>query len=1706
MVCKNEYEIANCLHDSGENRILVVKSRNADEQFLMKLSHVKDHNSLIVKTRRFKRELEVVSLLDHPNISKPVSTESSATSLSIIYAYHKGSVLNKYLNAGINFSISECLKIVIQILDALEYLHMRGIVHCDINPLTIFLKEDRGVEIFDFNLSMTEDEAAKCLDGIVTGTFPYVSPEQTGFTGIKIDTRSDLYCAGMILYRLLAGRLPFLTKSENTEELLDLMLKTEPEPIRTVPVYVNEILLKSLRATPDERYQTAGGFKYDLKIALEILENVASAGNFVSGERDAVIAVYSSRYFIAREREVDALRDGFTSLQQKESVSFLLTGVSGIGKSTIVRSFTSSAEISDAFIMIAKCNRLTSGQPYAALRNLLIDLLLNIQEKDTTHKAVFREKLNRHLSVYANVICEIVPEMKGYFDDFQENAQFEKERNTGRFYHVLVTLMDTVCSILPVIIIIDDLQWIDSLSFEVLMMLKKLPTPKMMLFVYEVDNWKEKYIFDYSLAAVAQKRINVKPFSHNEMCWFVYSVFENVENENELIEILELKSKGIPLMLNQVIRYLIDSSILLKVRKTWVFKPDAHQIPINFDSVSLILHKFDKLNEKEQRFLKIGSLMDGRLELQIVGELGGYDLQQSKAIVKHLESEGFLVTNFKGDVTFTHDKVQESILNNISNQEKTVLYENLAEEYGVLCEMKSDLLFETAELFFKTSRQDKAVEYSVKAGKYAVVKVAYDLAVRHFRNALFLIEKLNKEAKSTHFDKRAIDLELAEVLMLTGKNDQALEIFNLYRTDTGNIVENCEILYKMGRIYQNSGDFLSSEQFFKKALLQLDFKIPERRFNHSIVTIIEACKQIIHVCLTNHFISRNENFQKRFLVKTLNCYTYSLYFDNLKQSFFTHLKAANIADSLTPSYETYITDIQHVIFLFQLSLKSLALKMLNITELKCRELGNESLLLLIKRVHGYFKFHSGEWKKCESIFLECISEYKYSGDYSGLIFCTKQLFRIQFLKGNLKGGLEYLTSVIDHCNRLKDTHHLSSAYAAQGLMNLLLNNKNAADTDRLMNLPLMHGTPFLTFVQVNIFKLEYKILKGDLKEARRICTCIVPLIIRNGLNNCYTAVAFSLKCELVLKEILLNEQKNSNQSENVFLLKKELKRSIAQLIRYCRKYPAFQGIIYRLSAWNFIFCKKNRLACTNFKKSIAYHHDIDMRYEEAKSLRDYGIALGMINRTGAARDQYDLAYKLFERCEALFECDRLIDMVSQELKKKASEKNLRSSLSSSENTNQIRFDTILQVSSQISEIDEKPVLLNQILTAMIKASGAQYGCIYIKVGDSDMQCVLIRDFNGNEIDESELHISEAVVQRSENSRQVVLDGEVVNGFNTTETGHSRSILCVPLCREHKFLGCVYLGNNNLAGLFSDGAIKTCQILSAQASILLESALLMERYKALNRELNIKVKLQTQDIINKNHQLESTNLRLVESERIKDVLSGTLVHDIKNYAAGIEGNLQYLSRRLEHDVKIKRVMDVVCETCSDIVSLASNLLDIGKMDDGRFIIAPDELDFNFIANLAEKYMTSTLFEEKDIHPRIISPDKKCSIYADVYLLERVLQNLYSNAAKYVSRAGKVELRFEQGDEENVICFFNTGTPIPINERDILFEKYARIENRHSQYSKGLGLFFCKMVMDAHQGKIWVDTDESGNYFRLSFPKKGNRSIVSGEIEAMCLNLA
>jgi serine/threonine protein kinase len=148
--------------------------------------------------------------------------------------------------------------VMLQICEALGYIHGHGLIHRDLKPSNIMVDEDRVVRLMDFGLAkFISDDAAVTADGRLVGTFRYMSPEQ--ILGEKLDSRADLYSLGVILYELLSGRAPFEAKTPY--ELWQKVLETEPAPLSVFNPRTDKILSRIahrlIRKEPEDRYQTA---------------------------------------------------------------------------------------------------------------------------------------------------------------------------------------------------------------------------------------------------------------------------------------------------------------------------------------------------------------------------------------------------------------------------------------------------------------------------------------------------------------------------------------------------------------------------------------------------------------------------------------------------------------------------------------------------------------------------------------------------------------------------------------------------------------------------------------------------------------------------------------------------------------------------------------------------------------------------------------------------------------------------------------------------------------------------------------------------------------------------------------------------------------------------------------------------------------------------------------------------------------------------------------------------------------------------------------------------------------------------------------------------------------------------------------------------------------------------------------------------------
>jgi serine/threonine protein kinase/signal transduction histidine kinase/tetratricopeptide (TPR) repeat protein len=1713
----SNFDLLRTVSTSHDSDVFLIRKKDSDEHFLLKTlkENFKAGKDTVNRKIRFRREMDIVSALDHPSIARPIGTFVDEKTYSIIYPYRKGQTLAKTLEESVRFSENESINIIFQILDALGYIHARGIIHADINPYNVFLDDEKGVELLDFGISMTEEEARKLPEGRIVGTLPYLAPEQMGFTDFKIDTRTDLYCAALILYRLLSDNLPFgnHTSKNSISDLLDATLKREVPPIKKINATLNSVLLKALKPSPDDRYQTAEGFKADLRYAFRELEG-HSDGLFILGEKDAIASVNRNKLFIARESEINCLEKGFERLLAREFSSFLIYARSGIGKTEIVRQFSSRITEDNCFFLPSKCNLFTPHQPYSIFRHMVCEFIARITRDSEKGQEEFKKNLNKQLSEYSGIICQTIPEMKEFFLEVHTVDKVEPEKEADRIAHVLATLLLTLCDIKPLIIFIDDLQWIDLVTFEICKKVMREKPPCMLVFNYRTgESDTDLYVFGNDLHQIGiQRLIYIQPFTRDETKELISSRFSEVKNSAELIEMLFSKTDGNPFVVTEAIRYLVNMGCLVREERGWTYKL-AHTdfLPEKFDSVSLILGKEELLSKDERHCLKLLSLIQGKFDNTLIGKFGNLNETQAKICLHRFENLGFIIAHFKGGYSFSHDRIQESIAEGIHLEEKGKLYERLASIYESMIPGNREYVFNSAECYLKTKNLIKAIEISFKAATFATEQVAFDVAIRYFKNTQFLLKQCGKINVAPPLDAMKVEIAFGDVLMLTGKNEQALRLFsnlllNIAAFDRNQVLE---IHFKIGSIYHHMGVFEKSIRQFKEALKGIGVNFPSNPILTIFMLLIEITKQVLLSLGIKHVLPKKTDFISKMKVRIYNKLTFSLYFYDLFSCLLANIRAINLADLLPDSFEKAEAYTIHTVPAYQLFLKkrsqNYCLKALTLAgKIKRKDAGG--LALSFK---GAIQYYKALWKESERILLASISDFASFGNISDQIVNYEHLWRVNIMQGLFDKASTAIIKTIELCLETNEKHYLVATKAASYLLGCLRTGVVDNSISAEIKETLKQTDSFLSQSHVGVLFLQTEILQGNYQSAYERERYLFSIILPECFNSEYIVPVFSLSCELLLLEL-------RNRRTGKELLKIDGKHltfqyNLNKLLLWfsCFSFPAYKGSFYRSQAWWHALKGRKKKAHQYFHKAIKAHHSLDMRYEEARSIRDYANFLeDFCNLPGEARDNYTEAYKLFDWCGAKLETDRIKDKVDPsclQLKDhiviqgdEESSANPVTSFTTAAGVNQLRVNTLYDLSNSIQNIDDINELLHRILRSMINATGAQFGGLFVGGDENHQKQSLFMDFEGKTLSEKSVSFSQAIVDKVKDTQEVVL---IKDGIRNRDVASDldkdiRSALCVPLSRGKLFHGCVYLGNNMVTGLFSDDSKKTALIIAAEASILLENAYLMDSYKRLNRDLQKKVREQTSDIREKNKQLADYNLRIVDSERMKTLLGGTIVHDIKNYAAGIEGNTTLLARQFPEEAKVLKTTRIVSECCAGIVSLASNMLDIEKMEEGKLVLKKETLTKNVLFDMAGQLSRNVMFEEKNIAVSFMdNTNGMYAIDADYYLIERVMQNLYSNAAKYVPRGGMVVMTLATEGEENILCFFNSGSPIPEEDKSSLFDKYARVESRESQYSKGLGLFFCKMVMNAHQGRIWLDTDEKGNYFKLAFRKKVPQTLVS-----------
>jgi serine/threonine protein kinase len=219
-------------------------------------------------TKRFRREAITAANLRHQNIVVIYDVGSHENFQYIVMEYLQGPTLQQEIQQKGAIPITRVISILGQLAEALDYAHQEGLVHRDVKPANIIIGDQDSVTLTDFGLVKAAKSAETTGEGAAIGTLKYMSPEQA--QGAEIDSRSDIYSLGVVVYEMLIGETPFAgtTPYEALQQLMH-----EPPPLLTqrnpkIPARVERVVLQALKKRPQKRFGTAGEFAQALAASI----------------------------------------------------------------------------------------------------------------------------------------------------------------------------------------------------------------------------------------------------------------------------------------------------------------------------------------------------------------------------------------------------------------------------------------------------------------------------------------------------------------------------------------------------------------------------------------------------------------------------------------------------------------------------------------------------------------------------------------------------------------------------------------------------------------------------------------------------------------------------------------------------------------------------------------------------------------------------------------------------------------------------------------------------------------------------------------------------------------------------------------------------------------------------------------------------------------------------------------------------------------------------------------------------------------------------------------------------------------------------------------------------------------------------------------------------------------------------------------------
>ncbi len=448
----------------------------------------------------FRREYEVLGSLNLLGVVKAYALKKEQQHWFMVLEDFGGDSLAHLGIAG-NLELVEFFKLAIAITEILGDIHTAQIIHKDINPANILYNPaSKEVKLIDFGISSTlsRENPSFSNPNILEGTIAYISPEQTGRMNRVLDYRSDFYSLGVTLYELLTGKLPF--EAQDALELVHCHIARQPASLREgerekgkgkikeIPSMISDIVMKLMAKNAEDRYQSAYGIQADLESCLRQLQSKRKVESFILGQQDICGSLQIPQKIYGRERELATLLAAFERVTGKtvganrlwplpidrlpHTEMILVTGYSGVGKSALVREIYKPITASRGNFISGKYDQYRKDIPYSAIAQAFKEFCDRLLLESSTVLENWRQKILNAVGNNGQVLIKVIPNLELVIGKQPPVAQVGSQEAQNRFNLVLQNFVKAISQPEhPLVLFLDDLQWADIASLNLLKLL-----------------------------------------------------------------------------------------------------------------------------------------------------------------------------------------------------------------------------------------------------------------------------------------------------------------------------------------------------------------------------------------------------------------------------------------------------------------------------------------------------------------------------------------------------------------------------------------------------------------------------------------------------------------------------------------------------------------------------------------------------------------------------------------------------------------------------------------------------------------------------------------------------------------------------------------------------------------------------------------------------------------------------------------------------------------------------------------------------------------------------------------------------------------------------------------------------------------------------------------------------------------------------------